>query len=384
MKGNNAYRDLAGIYAAGVNAFFSGGAPAEGERAGAGPVPIAMLTARAETLAPVSAELTSAATVQLAADDPSLRVQASIGLLAKALTDLEVSRALFGAAEEKQDEATLGRSLAEIERSAAVTRPTQLDDTLRLLLGEEAEGPELAERGFELPATIEDARAQLAQNAQAILMLIRDRAASTGWEALGGVAKLGAGQLAQAAGLVSLQVADALGQAAQLTRLYALVRTFLGEAYASLQALLGPALTQIAGDKAVEWIKEAASGEKFAKLVEKYYATEPAGEALAKLATESSAGLAQYIAALEGIDALEVVYRKQVDIVGKILTTLRFVAFVPAAALPQGRLLMAATYILVGGYIVLAGADYVDAPGLTYLDRVSGVRRQVEGNLTQP
>ena len=82
--------------------------------------------------------------------------------------------------------------------------------------------------------------------------------------------------------------------------------------------------------------------------------------------------------------ALEVVYRKQVDIVGKILTTLRFVAFVPAAALPQGRLLMAATYILVGGYIVLAGADYVDAPALTYLDRVSGVRRQVEVNLTQP
>ena len=381
MKTTTTYLDTALAYAEGARAFFASGPLVGGERAGTGPIPIPELSSRAETLAPLSVDMTGAAAAQLDADDVALRIQASIGLLAKALTDLEVSKALFGAAEEGEGQAKRDRGLAEAERSAVVTRPAHLDDTLRLLLGEEAESPELAERGSDLPATIEAARVQLAGDAETILTLIRDRAADTGWEALGGVAKLGAGKLAEAAGLVSMEVADALGQAAQVARLYELMRTFLGEAYASLQALLGPALTQIAGDQVVGWIKEAGSGKKFARLVEKLYDTEPTGEALAKLAVESPAGLAEYIAAIQGVDALEAAYRKQVEIVGKILKALKFVAIIPVVALPQGRLLMAAAYILVGGYIVLAGADYVDAQHLEILDRVPGIRKVVEASL---
>lgn len=381
MGAKATYLDVAQAYAGGARAFFAPGPAAKGERAGAGLVPVSELAGRAEKLAAVSAKLTDAASAQLVAGEPALRLQASIGLLAKALTDLQVSKTLLDAAEETAREPPRARGTEEVERSAPVSRPAELDDTLRLLLGEEAKSPERAERGSELPKTVKEARAQLAGSAERIPMLIRDRAASTGWEALGGVAKLEAGKLAEAVGLVSMEAAGALGQAAKLAHLQELVRSFLGQAWTSLQTLLGPALTQVVGEKVAGWIKEAGTGKKFAELVEKLYGTELTAKTLAKLATESGAGLPKYIAAIQGVDALEAAYRKQVELVTKILKAIKFVAVSPAATLPHGRLLVAAAYILLGGYIVLAGGDYVDAQKLKLLDRVPGVRKVVETNL---
>src|ERR1035437_7600366 len=140
MKASGTYLQVASAYADGARAFFAPGPGAE--RAGTGPVPISELTGRAETLAPLSAELTGAASAQLAAEDPAVRLQASICLLAKALTDLEVSNTLLGAAEEGEGEPARGRGLEQAERSAAVTRPADLDRTLQLLLGEEPKGAE--------------------------------------------------------------------------------------------------------------------------------------------------------------------------------------------------------------------------------------------------
>ena len=372
------YRQAASAYADGARAFFAPGPKAAAERAGAGPVPVSELAGRAERLAPLSAELTGAASAELAAEDPAVRLQASICLLAKALTDLEVSNALFRAAEEGEAGPQGGRRLEEVERGAAVTRPADLDNTLQLLLGEE---PERAERGSDLPTTVEAARTQLAGNAKTTLMLIRDRAATTGWETLGGVAGIGVGKLAQAAGLVGMDIAEALGQAANLTRLYGLVRDFLGQAIASIKSLLGPVAAQAAGDEVVGWIKGAATGKKFALLVEKLYQTEPTAAALAKLAKDSPADLQKLVVAIRGVDALEAAYRKQIELVGKILKVCKYVKLVPAVALPQGQLVLAAVYILVGGYVVLAGGDYVDAQRLKLIDRVPGVRRVLEASL---
>ena len=372
------YRQAASAYADGARAFFAPGPKAAAERAGAGPVPVSELAGRAERLAPLSAELTGAASAELAAEDPAVRLQASICLLAKALTDLEVSNALFRAAEEGEAGPQGGRRPEEAERGAAVTRPADLDNTLQLLLGEE---PERAERGSDLPTTVEAARTQLAGNAETTLMLIRDRAATTGWETLGAVAGIGVGKLAQAAGLVGMDIAEALGQAANLTRLYGLVRDFLGQAIGSIKSLLGPVAAQAAGDEVVGWIKGAATGKKFALLVEKLYQTEPTAAALAKLAKDSPADLQKLVVAIRGVDALEAAYRKQIELVGKILKVCKYVKLVPAVALPQGQLVLAAVYILVGGYVVLAGGDYVDAQRLKLIDRVPGVRRVLEASL---
>jgi hypothetical protein len=54
---------------------------------------------------------------------------------------------------------------------------------------------------------------------------------------------------------------------------------------------------------------------------------------------------------------------------------------ISAAALPASKLVMAAAYLVLGIYIVLAGGDYVDAPHLQFLNRVPGVRQVVEVRL---
>jgi hypothetical protein len=42
---------------------------------------------------------------------------------------------------------------------------------------------------------------------------------------------------------------------------------------------------------------------------------------------------------------------------------------------------MAAAYLVVSAYVILAGADYVDAPRLKILNRVPGVRTVVVADL---
>jgi hypothetical protein len=377
MVSDGSYPAIVSAYAEGVRTFFEPGAPLKGERAGITPVSVTGRAGRAGTLLPLSAGLVVSANARLAIEDPSERQQATICLLAKALTDLEVSQALFQAASEEKG----GSEVRQIERGAALTRPADLDHVLQLMSGIETEAMGLTQRGLYLPSTIESARPYLTGNVQTTLRLIRDRAAGAGWEALGGIAGLGAGQLAQAAGLVGMDVAGLLGQTARITRLYELVRGFLGQAISSVKALLGPALAQAVGTQVVTWIKEAAGSIKFGRLLEKLYQTEAAAADLGIKIKESAAGLPRLIAAIRGIDALEAAYRKQIELINKILKAMKFIALIPPAALPQGKLVLAAVYMLMGGYSVLAGGDFSDAPNLKLIDRVAGVRRILEANL---
>jgi hypothetical protein len=70
-----------------------------------------------------------------------------------------------------------------------------------------------------------------------------------------------------------------------------------------------------------------------------------------------------------------------VNLAEKLLKGLKFIGGLSEAVLPQAKLIFAAAHIALGGYVVLAGADYVDSPNIKWLDRVAGVRRVVEGNL---
>jgi hypothetical protein len=81
------------------------------------------------------------------------------------------------------------------------------------------------------------------------------------------------------------------------------------------------------------------------------------------------------------VGGLNEAYRRQSHLADQILPKLKWVAVIPAAALPQGRLLLAAAYLVLAGYVVLLGADYVDARRLRLLDRVPGVRRTVQAHL---
>jgi hypothetical protein len=372
------YVVAAQAYADGVRVLFAPSGTPTGERGGRGPAAPEELAGQAEKLAPLSAELTEAAAARLADADRAVRAQASSGLLAKALTDLEISLRLLQAAED-EEEGILWAGEPGAERSAGGLQSTE--EHLRILLGEA--GPALApvERGEGTPRDVPTARVMLSASITDALDLISERAGKTGQAALGGLLGLGAGEVARAAGLVGMDIARALGQAEKVARLYGLFRDFALQAYDALVALLGRHLAQTAAQQVVEWFGQFQEGEQFERLLERLYETQQTAQDLGPLVAQSQAGLGSYAAAIRGVDGLEAAFGRQAELAEKLLKGLKYLALVPATALPQGRLLMAAAYIVLGAYIVLAGGDTVDARRVERLNRVPGVRQVVEAQL---
>lgn len=391
MSDATAYPDLATTYVAGVRALLLPGAPADGERglAAAAPAPSSYEEAalRAGDLAAVSAELTAAAAAGLEDDGTDARLQAADRLLAKALSDLEVGAYLLQAAIDEQDELAFEEAGA---KERGLSGAGALEESLALLLGE---GPDLASRAAErggggvaeagLALGGAGAGMALATAVDDALLSISERAAEGGQRAFAGLLGMGAGELVSAAGLVGTGVAGAFGQAEAMSRLLAQASAFVSQSFEAVAALLGPGLLQVASDQVLTWVDELRGGALFGTLLEKLYETRATAEALqGRLADTGDAAEAEPLAkAAELVAGLEAAYGQQIRLAEQVLDKMKLVALVPAALVPQGRLVVAAVYIVLGGYIVLAGADFVDAPRVTLLRRVPGVRRLVEDAL---
>jgi hypothetical protein len=378
MNSTDPYVAAAQAYADGVRVLFAPSGAPTGERGRWGPASPGELVEQAEQLAPLSAELTQAASARLADADPAVRAQASTQLLAKALTDLEIGLYLLQAAEDEEYRiAWAGGPGTERSRGGLGATAERLD----LLLGEGEAVPAAVERGEQVPRNVRAARVMLSDAIVDALDLISGRASKTGQAALSGLLGLGGGEVAQVAGAVGMDFAQALGQADKVTQLYNLFRDFALEVYDSLVALLGQQLAQTAAQRVVEWFEEFKEGEQFARLLERLYETDQTRRDLGRLVAESRANLESFTAAIQRVDGLDAAFGQQADLAEKLLRGLKVLALVPVAALPQGRLLIAAAYVVLGAYVVLAGGDYVDARRLERLGRVPGVRQVVEGHL---
>jgi hypothetical protein len=377
MSATDEYREAAQAYADGVRVLFApSGAPA-GERGGRGPASPQDLADQAEKLSALSEELTRAAAAQLADADPAARARASTRLLAKALTDLEVSAYMLQAAEDEDEEVRWAGGQGA-ERGPGGQGPPE--EYLTLLVAAES-GGEAAERGGRPAVDLATARASLSTSVEDALELIPQRAGKTGQTALDGLLVLGIPQVLEAAGAVGMGIAQALGQAEKVTRLYLLFRGFAVRALEAVTELVGSESIKEVAERVVAWMKEMEKGKVLTELLEKFFETEKTNRYLNRVVSGSGAEPAAFAAAAEAVDGLEAAYRRQADLVEKLLRGLKFVALVPAAALPQGTLLMAGAYTVLGGYVVLAAADYVDARRLKLLDRVPGVRTVVETKL---
>jgi len=375
----NTYLETARAYADSVRVLFAPSDQPTGERGGRGPISPKDLENQAEKLAPLSEELTRATEAQLADADASVRAEASVRLLAKALTDLEISEHLFHAAED--EESGVSWSGGEgTERSGTGTGA--IEERLKLLEGKLEPGSIPTERGGTAPANIDAAREELSNAVEDALTLISERASKTGQKSLEGLVGLGGAELMKAAGAVGMGIAQILGQAEKATRLYNLFRGFALKAYDAIIKLLGQALADTAAKKMVEWLDEFKEGKKLGELLEKLYETKQTQTELKQLAETSQAELQQFIASIEAVDRLNEAYHRQIELVEKLLRAMEFIKMVPATALPLGRVLFAAVYIAAGGYVVIAGGDYVDAPRLKLLNRVLGVSQVVQAKLT--
>jgi hypothetical protein len=379
MNETDTYPSTAQAYVDGVRALFAPAARPKGERGTLEATIAPDIASQAEDLVAVSTELTRAAERRLADEDPQIRQQAANQLLAKALTDLEVSFHLLEAAERAEEGGVVPSAALEAERTLRRAGPTE--EHLHIVLSQPPATAEGIDRGAAAPPDVPTARIQLSESAVDALDLISRRASRTGQAALAGLLGLGMAEVAQAAGVVGMDIAQALGQAEKVTRLYNLFRDYAVQAYDTLVALLGPQLAQTAVQKMVKWVEEIKEGQQFGKLLERLYQTEETGQQVQQLVVDSEAELPAFVATLETVNGLDEDFKQKIDLSEKLIKGLKFLALVPAAALPQGRLLTAAAYLVLGGYVVLAGADYVDAQRLERLNRVPGVRQVVETNL---
>jgi len=379
MSSSSAFAEIARAYADGVRVLFAPTGAVAGERGGRGPVSYEDLAVQAEDLAPVSEQFIREAETRLEDGDPMARIQASTSLLAKAITDLQISVYLLEAAMEQEEEYEFAAVETEQQRGLSGLGPDE--ELLGLITGELQTMTPAVDRGRSTPGSVPDARVQLSNSVDDAVDLISSRAGKVGQSALGGLIGIGAAELISAAGIVGMDIAEALGQAETVTRLYELVRSYISGAIESLIALVGRPALEAATDQALDWINEMKEGRLFGELLLKAYGTDQIIEELHLRIAGSQAGLEQFVAAAQDVDKLDSAFHQQIKLAEKLLKGLRFVGGISAAALPASKLVMAAAYLVLGIYIVLAGGDYVDAPHLQFLNRVPGVRQVVEVRL---
>jgi hypothetical protein len=378
MGATDEYLEVARAYADGVRVLSAPSGALAGERGGRGPASPEDLADQAEKLSALSTELTRAAAAQLGDADPAVRARAATRLLAKVLTDLDVSAYMLQAAEDEDEEVPWAGGKGT-ERGPAGSGSTE--EYLSLLLGEANSGFETFERGERRAADLPTARENLSTSVEDALDLIPERAGKTGQNALNGLLLLGAPQILDAAGTVGMGIAQALGQAEKVTKLYVLFRGFAAQAFDAVVELVGSKSVKDVANQVVGWLKDLKEGGVFSELLKKLFEAEQTNLYLGKLVSSSRADLAAFAAATENVDGLEEAYRRQANLVDKLLGRLKFVAAAPAAALPQGPLHMAGAYTVLGGYAVLTAANYVDARQFKLLRRVPGVRTVVEAKL---
>jgi len=312
-------------------------------------------------------------------EDPMARIQASTSLLAKAISDLQISAYLLEAAMEQEEEYEF--AAVEIERQRGLPGLGPDEDLLGLITGELQTLAPAVDRGRSTLGSVPDARVELSKSVDDAVDLISNRAGKVGQSALGGLVSIGATELISAAGIVGMDIAEALGQAEAVTRLYTLVRGYISGAIESLIALVGRPALEAATDQALGWIDEMKEGKLFGDLLLKAYGTDQIIEELHLRIAGSQAGLEQFVAAIQDVDKLDSAFHQQIKLAEKLLKGLRFVGGISVATLPASKVVMAAVYLVLGIYIVLVGGDYVDAPRLQFLNRVPGVRQVVEVRL---
>jgi hypothetical protein len=124
-------------------------------------------------------------------------------------------------------------------------------------------------------------------------------------------------------------------------------------------------------------LKENVSADSFAAWLTRQYDVDATAKALEAELTEKPPQLPE--ACAQRLDWLVEQHRKQMELLSKLIQGMDYLRLIPGAATPQGAALFATSYVLICGYAVFAGADYLDAPRLDVFNRVAGVPSVVRG-----
>ena len=375
---NNDYSTLVADYTAELSELFAPEAARAVGRPPRAPSPDE-LADRAERLAPRAADLSRATAEFLNAGDPSVRLGAEQNLLAQAAAALRVADGLRTAAGEEEEEET---------RSAGSREMPAFDDLMAIIQAPLADAglavasePE-ATRGRAPKATAEE----LLAACDAAIEQILDGVGSFGRDALAGLVGLDTALLKKAAQLIGGQASETIAKLGeQASRLVSKAVAFVVQAYDSILAALGQDVTSELRVQAAEWVERLQEGDLVANLLGGVFETSATRERIADLVAASAAAAPALGLAEAAVEALPAGYAARTRLAGQILAGLGILKRIPAARVPMVELATGAAYLVLLGFVLYSGGDYVDAPKLEKLGRVPGVLHVVEtGLVVQP
>ncbi len=336
---------------------------------------------QARQLLSVSDQVTRAASARLSATNPQVRIEAQLQLLAKALTDLAISQHLLDAAEDEK--IGIMPQIAGASRNAAFF---EVDAYLKVLVNGFPARPSSRDAtaitaSAVAAADVSTAKLSLNDALNDALQTVVLQTATQGQAAFRGLLSIGLFNLAKAASIVGTDIAKFLGYGAEASELYRLVNDYVGKAHEAILNLLGRELSSVAVDKAMDFFSDLKDGSLLGDLLAKLYEINKTREELCSVIESSGVQLEGLTKTCEGLDGLVTQFKGIMEFVGKLITGLKFVGMIPAAAMPQAQLVMSASHAVLFTYIVLAGADFSDAHRIKMLNRVPGVRDLVTANL---
>ena len=368
----NDYRTAAASYAAGMRTLF-----APSEESTRSTIRVASqdeLADRADTLVAQSATLIEQTTTYLQADDMATRLGAEQSLLAQAAASLRAADGLLALADEGDSEAT---------RSAGAPRqPTGFDDLLAMIDGS------LDEMGARVEPQPEMTRGGASTTPGELIETTSETmeqvVATVGTFTRGTVASLvglDPALLKQAAGMLGSELAAAVTKLGEnVSRLVSKAVAFIVQAYDSLLAALGQDAASALRQQAAQWVEDLQQGEALTELAGALYQTDDTKARVARLVEDSGAPGPVLGKTQADVEALSPGFESRIKLAGQIRAGLGLLKFIPAAKGPL-ELATGVLYLALLGYVIVAGADYVDAPRLARIGRVPGVLETVQAGL---
>lgn len=323
------------------------------------------VTERSEKLLARSADVTQAWAENLKADDVLARQVAEIRLLAACTADLEIADDLVNLERGTPRLTSRGRYGSGVSR-----------DLLKLLTMSDEEVVKQAltprrRRGVTRAAGPPADR--LKEAVDTALDHMSESTADAGQRAIEGLVLMDAALLLEAVRIVSDDVADMLGEG--FSRLMQTAARYVLAAYDKVSLLLGAEKMAEIREQVLAWIKELKEGELFPVLVEKLFQTEPLKEEVTGWLAASAASATTLAEARAAVEQLDTAFASKTELADKVISSMALVKLLPPAMTPVGRLVIAAVYLGLVGYVVFTGYDHVDSDRYRLIDRVSGVRQ---------
>ncbi|MEI8306022.1 MAG: hypothetical protein WCF99_03040 [Chloroflexales bacterium] len=368
MTTSLAYQTVAQSYVDNVNTLFGRAGHAQPESA-------TRLLTQIDALLVTDQALQKAASALLTHPTEDQREVAATGLLALALTNVNIGELLLSAAEDEQS----GVSWPGTRSDRGLIQPDTLDWQLSLILGTSPPTASRTQTDRTLPA--EPARLSLQEAVGDAISEITEAASRLTQQGLENLTALASTEIIHTVGPKLAHAAALLSDNIPAQPLIARVGDLLQRAYSALITAIGaPALSEI-GKQILIWVDDWRKGATINALVESMYGAPDLRESLEHLISTSKHEAHPLIDIIIQVDRLAPMYGCHIRLGQQLFEHLKYARPVLTQLLPQSMPFLAAFIIAVVGYGVLAGADYLDAPHFQPINRIQGIAGIVKAGL---